>query len=162
MPNIFVAAVGRRFFYRNGNAPLFKVFDFVFAALEIPLRIAPRGDDAEIRRKRFDRKFEADLVIALSRRAVTDRTGFFLPSVFDENFPDKRSSRRRAEQIPVFVERTAFQRRPNIFFDIFFSCIDDIACRSARFDRARFYRFPIIALSQIDADGDDVVIVIFL
>ncbi len=79
------------------------------AARELPF--APRRDHLDVGLQRIIAELEADLVVALAGRAVTDRVGADLPRDLDLALGDQRPGDRRAEQILPLVERVRAEHR---------------------------------------------------
>ena len=79
------------------------------AAREVPF--APRRDHPDVGLQRIIAELEADLVVALAGRAVTDRVGADLPRDLDLALGDQRPGDRGAEQILPFVERVGAEHR---------------------------------------------------
>ena len=67
------------------------------AAGQIPF--APRRDNLDVGRQRVIAEFEADLIVALPRRAVADGVGSHLARNLDLPLGDQRPRDRRAEQV---------------------------------------------------------------
>ena len=67
------------------------------------LPFAPRRDHLDVGLQRIIAELEADLVVALARRAVTDGVGADLPRDLDLALGDQRPSDRGAEQIIAFI-----------------------------------------------------------
>ena len=161
MPNVFVAAVRLVFFHRNGNTALFKIRDFGFAAVHIPLGVAPCGNDFYFGSEGLYRQLEADLIVALTRCAVANRDGLFFTRGFCQNFPDKRPCCRRSQKVAVFINGLGFECRENIIFHVFFARIDDDALFCTRVEGTFFYIVPVFFLTDVYAQRDNFVIEIF-
>ena len=94
MPDVLVTAVN--LFQRLGdrNIMRFCISDTVFTGLEIPL--SPRRYDLERRIQRVNTGFKTNLIVALSRAAVSDGHSAFLMSDSDQFLRDQRTS----EEVP--------------------------------------------------------------
>src|SRR6185437_10497109 len=79
------------------------------AAGELPL--APRRYHLDIGLQRIIAKFETDLVVALARRAVTDRVRADFPRDLDLALGDQRARNRRTEKILAFIDRVRAEHR---------------------------------------------------
>ena len=93
---------------------------------------------------------------------MADGDGLLLAGVLDEDLADERAGGGGAEQVLVLVDAASLHCGPDVLLAVFLARIDDIACRRSRFERALLNLGPVVTLSQVDADGDDVVVVVLL
>src|SRR5215210_7817862 len=112
-PEVLVHAVGGLLRGRDEDAVLLGV-GHLFGAAHVP--VSYRGHDREIRGNRSRRHVEADLVVALSRRAVGNMGGPDLPRGLDQLLGDKRACQGRKERVLPAVERV----RPYCGGDVLF------------------------------------------
>ena len=92
------------------NAFLTTVGELILAGAEGPeFRHAPGGDDFEFGGKGFHAQLKANLVVALSRRAVANRNGVFLSCQFHEFLGYQRAGQRIAEQGCLFGVESGLQ-----------------------------------------------------
>src|SRR6056297_147168 len=129
------------------------------AALEAceELRILPRRDDLEIRCQRGKGQFEADLVVALARRAVGERRRAHLPGDLHLALGDDRSRQRRAEQIPILVDRFPGDRGPDEIRDeLVLQILDKDLARPGRAGPALDI-VEVFQLTNVRNKGDNVI-----
>ena len=92
------------------------VVDRVFAGFDIPY--SPRSDYLYIRSERLYRELEANLIVALAGRAVTDGYRALFLSYLDQSLRDYRTRVRGAEQIFALVYRSRLESREYIILHI--------------------------------------------
>ena len=161
VPDILVARVRLVLFHRNFKTAVFKEFNLCVAAVHVPFRVTPCCDYTQVRSESFDCKLKTNLVVALSCSTVTDCNGTFLTSVLNKDFSDKRAGCRSAQKILILVFAVCFECRPDVFFDIFLTSVYNIAGTSTSLNSTTFDKFPVIALTNIDTNSDNVIIIIF-
>ena len=161
VPQVFVLGIVGFTVDLEGNIVRFRVFDLLFAALDVP--DPPGCDDRHFGRERLDRQFETHLIVALARAAMADRVGaLFLGDVHDRLCNDG-TRKRRAEQIFVLIDGACLHGREDIVLDKFLLQIEHIEFGRARLLCLFLQSVQFRSLSDVPGDGNDLaVIVIFL
>ena len=159
VPDIAVHGV-RLVLRRDGDAVLLRVLDLRGTGVEVPL--APRSDELDVRRERFDRELEAHLVVALARRTVGDGVSTLFLRNLDELLRDERTRKRRAEQVLLLIDSTSLERRPDVLLEEFLLDVLDVDLRGAGLQRLVMDDIELIALSDIGTDRDDLAAVVVL
>ena len=125
----------------------FGVIDFLAATLDIP--DSPRRDHRHIRRKRLDRQFEPNLIVALAGAAVADRVRALRLGDFHQPLCDHRTRKRRAQQIDIFIFRARLHTWEHVIFDKFLRQIFYIQLGSARLDRLFLQTLQLVRLTYV-------------
>ena len=159
MPDVAIHAV-RLVFLGNRNAVLLRVLNFLRACAKLPL--TPWSNDREVRCERLDRQLEAHLVVALARRAVRDGVRALLLRDFHKSLGDQRTRERRTQEIFPFVDSLRLERRPDVVFEKFLRKVFDVCLRCAGLQRLVMHGSDFVALSDVDARGDDLAAVVVL
>lgn len=103
------------------------VVDSVFAAVEVPLRVLPRGDDFELRVQGGVGQFKTDLVVTLTGSTVRNSVCAFLFGNLHLVLRDERTSERGAQEVGAFVLCTGTDGRPNVVFEEFLLEVENVA-----------------------------------
>ena len=140
------------------DAVLLGVGEAVGARAQVPF--APRRDHAELRRERAIGQLEADLVVALARRAVRDRVAAGRARHLDLVLRDQRSRERGAEQIRALVDGAALDRREHEVAHELLARVDDHAVGGA--GRLRLVGQPrqLLLLTDVGAVRDHFAVVV--
>ena len=115
--------------------------------------VTPGSNHLDVRIEGIGGKFEANLVVAFSGRAVCDRVGACLFRDFDEAFGDKRAGDGRAEQIDTFVNGIGTEHRENEITDEFFAKVINVDFLDAEHLRLLACRLQFLALAEICSEG---------
>ena len=139
---------------------LLGILDLSGTGIEVPL--TPRSDQRDVRCECLDRQLEADLVVALTRSAVSDGVSALFLGDLDELLRDDRTCERRAEQVLVLVDSTGLERRPDVFLEELFLEVLDVDLGSTGFQGLVVYGVELVTLSDIGADSDDFAAIVML
>src|SRR2546425_1636970 len=104
--------------------------DQVGARLHLP--VAPGSDYPNIRRKRVEGEFKANLIVALAGGTVRDAKSPFLSRYFQLMLSDDGAGQRRAQQIITLVQGVCLDRREHVVADEFFAQVQNEALGSAQ------------------------------
>ena len=155
MEQIAVHAVRFRSGGSHRNAVLVGIFDHLGTCMELPVRIAPCGNDLDIGFHCISGKLETDLVVSFSGRAVADCVRAFLACNFDQLLADQRARNGGSEQISAFVNRVRLHRRENEIFCELLADIINIALGSAGGDGFPVEAGQFFFLPDVRAIGND-------
>ena len=92
---------------------------------------------------------------------MTNCNSTFLAGIFNKDFSDKRTCSRSTKKILIFINCISLYSRPDVFFNIFLTCVYNIAGRCTSFKGASLDCGPVITLSYVDTNGDYIIIIIF-
>ena len=137
------------------NLVLARELQQVLAALEAPF--APRRDDLDRRIERVIGQLEADLVVALAGRAMTDRVGADLVGDLDLLLGDQRPRDRGAEQVLPLVQRVGAEHREHVVADELLAQVldEDVLRLDAEQQRLLARRRELLALAEVGGEGHD-------
>ncbi len=161
VPEVAVAAVAAVRGEGEIDAMLLAVFDLGFTGVHVPLIAAPCGNDLEIGSKSLDAELEADLVVALAGCAVADGRSAFFAGDLDKLLGDQRTCHGCAEKIFVLVDGVCLDAGYNVFLGELIIDIQDIELGSAAIYCTLFKMIEFFLLTAVDADADDIEVVIF-
>ncbi len=136
---------------RDGDLVRLGEGDQRLAAGQVPL--PPRRDDADVGLERVIAELEADLVVALARRAVADRVGPDGAGNLDLLLGDERPGDRGAEQILPLVQRIGAHHREDIVADELVAQVFDEDLADAEQFRLGAGRFDLLALAEVGGKG---------
>jgi len=119
------------------------------------LPFAPRRDHLDVGLQRIIGEFEADLVVALAGRTVTDGIGAGLQREVDLMLGDQRPGDRGAEQVLALVQRIGAEHREDeILHELFAHVLDeDVLGLDAQQLRLLARRRQFLALAEIGGEG---------
>ena len=160
VPEVAVHGVGALLVQRNVQTAGFGVFDFLFAGLDVP--DAPRSDDLHLRSQRLDGQFEADLIVALAGRAVADGGSALGLGDLNQTLGDDRTGKAGAQQVLLLVNRAHLQGRPDAVGDELFADVFNIDLARAGLDGLLVEGGQLFALTYVNGDGDNVVVIVLL
>ncbi len=131
------------------------IFELIGSAFERPF--PPRRYDRDVRLQGIIGELIAHLVIALSRRAVSDRIGAGPFGNFNLLLGNERPRDRRAEEIDAFIERIGAKHREDEVAHEFLAQIldEDILRLDAVRGGFAAGRLKLLALPQIGREGND-------
>ena len=132
--------------------------DFLVAG---PFPFAHRGDDLERRSERLKGDVEADLIVALAGAAVGDGLGSVFVGRVDHELGDERPAQGGGERILAFVEGAGHEGRPDETIDEQVAGVDGDGVHGSGFEGLLADLLDVLALAQIDREGDDVQVVLF-
>ena len=157
-PEVAVDAVGLGLRDRHGDAVLPGIGDFGVPGRQVPL--PDGGDDPERRIEGHDGDVEADLVVALARRAVGDGPGAVAVGGPDEVLGDEGAPEGRGEEVFSLVDGTGLQGRQDIALGELFPQVLDDGPDGSRGEGLLPDGLHVLALTQVGDEGDDPVAVI--
>ena len=160
VPEVAVTAVTAVSGEGEVDPVLFAELDLRFTGVHCPLVAAPCGDDAKIRSQSLDAELEADLVVALSGRAVADRCSAFLAGDLYKFLGDQRTGHGGAQKVFVLIDSVGLDAGNDILLGELVIDIQDIQLGSAAVFCTLFEVIELFTLAAVDADTDDVKIVV--
>ena len=140
------------------------VVDSVFAAVEVPLRVLPRGDDFELRVQGGVGQFETNLVVTLAGSTVRNSVCAFLFGNLHLVLRDERTGERSAQEVGAFVLCTGTDGRPNVVFEEFLLEVENVALAGTGSESLLFEGLGIreVVLTEVGGESDHFAIVVFL
>ena len=107
-----------------------------------------------MRRERRVGQLEADLVVALARRAVGESVGPLHGRDLDLRASDQRPRDRGAEEVGALVDRVRAQHREDEVPHELLAQVQDVDGRGAGAERLLADRQELLALAEVGAEGD--------
>ena len=152
-----VAVHGVRLLQRAGDRDvvLVGVLDHFGAGTEMPVRIAPGGDDLDGRVDGVRVDLETDLVVALAGRAVADGVRALGLGDLDEALGDERAGDGGAEEIVALVNGVGLHHREDEVAGEFLGEVFHVALGRAGVDALLFDSGRLFGLSDVGAVTDD-------
>ena len=144
------------------DAVLFGIGHQLLARHQVPL--APRGDDLDARLQRIGAELEANLVVALAGRAVTDGIGAGFIDDLDQSLGDQRTGDRGAEQVLAFIDGVGTEHREDeVAHELLAHVVDiDVLRLDPRLQRLGARRLEFLALAEVGGEGHHLALVYVL
>ena len=140
---------------------LFAELDLRFTGVHFPLVAAPCRDDAKIGSQSLNAELETDLVVAFSCRAVADSSRAFLTGDLNKLLSDQRTGHGGAQEILVLVNGVGLYAGNDILLGELIIDIQNIQFGSSAVFCALFKVIEFLSLTAVNADTDDVKIIVF-
>ena len=125
-------------------------------------RLAPRGDDLDVRLERVRGELETDLVVALAGRAVADCVRLVGARDFHHALGDQRAGDGCAEQVTGFVDRAGPEHGENEIARELLAQVVDVDLARARLDGLLAQAAELFFLADVRREGDDFGVISFL
>src|SRR5580698_520288 len=159
VPEIAIATVDLFAAGSYRDATLLGVVEAIFARFEIPF--APWCDNFQLGSKRLISHLKANLIVAFTSATMTDSRSALPQRDFNLMLCDHGTGERSSEQILIFINRTCFQRRPDVSGKKFFAQIFDNDLAGSSFVGLVDDSLDIISLTHVSDHGDHFVGVVF-